>query len=121
MEPEVNNTLRRFNFDFNLKEEQVTVIQHVMSSLPTGFWKSMCYVIPPLISKRTALVISPLKSIINEQRTFLKSKGIKVAILVTTRYVIITYWFWEKYVLRDTTANFQTNGTRDITSKKHNQ
>ena len=89
MEREVNNTLRRFNFDLNLKEEQVTVIQHVMSkentfaSLPTGFGKSMCYVIPPLISKRTALVISPLKSIMNEQRTFMKSKGIKVAILVT--------------------------------------
>ena len=57
--------------------------ENTFASLPTGFGKSMCYVIPPLISKRTALVISPLKSIMNEQRTFLKSKGNKEAILVT--------------------------------------
>ena len=47
--------LRKFKFDFALKAEQENVVHHlikgndVFALLPTGFGKSMCYIMMPLI------------------------------------------------------------------------
>ena len=45
----------RYNFDFDLKNEQISVIEsvleknHTVGVFPTGFGKSKCFLLPPLI------------------------------------------------------------------------
>lgn len=56
-----------------LKPEQKQIVTAVlngrdtMSILPTGFGKSVCYVLPHLISKRNVIIVSPLVSLIRDQ------------------------------------------------------
>ncbi len=97
-----------FHFNFQLKEEQITAIQSVLNgkdtfvSLGTGFGKSMIYIIPPLVltqrsgTRRTALVISPLNSIMIDQSNTLSAKGIETAVISehmteTDRRKILSY------------------------------
>ncbi len=74
---EVFSSLTRPKFDIILKKEQVDMIQsicdkhHTFGILPTGFGKSLSYILPPVLldhydhSKRHyALVISPLNALI---------------------------------------------------------
>jgi ATP-dependent DNA helicase RecQ len=50
-----------YPFKFDLKDEQKRVIQAVMDKkdasvlLPTGYGKSMCYVVPPLLFDQVQL------------------------------------------------------------------
>ena len=45
----------RYNFNYVLKEKQIEVIENIIAGndtfamLPTGFGKSVCYILPPLI------------------------------------------------------------------------
>lgn len=70
-----------------LKEKQINVINElllgndVIGLLPTGYGKSMCYLIPPLVTKKTIIIISPLISLMDDQKEKLISKNIPVAAL----------------------------------------
>lgn len=58
----------------NLKDKQFEVINQlllgndVIGLLPTGYGKSMCYIIPPLVTKKIIFIISPLLSLMEEQK-----------------------------------------------------
>jgi ATP-dependent DNA helicase RecQ len=70
-----------------LKEKQVNVINElllgndVIGLLPTGYGKSMCYLIPPLVTKKAILIISPLISLMDDQKEKLVKMNIPVAAL----------------------------------------
>ena len=70
-----------------LKEKQVDVINElllgndVIGLLPTGYGKSMCYLIPPLVTKKAILIISPLISLMDDQKDKLIKMNIPVAAL----------------------------------------
>lgn len=74
-------------FGFNhFKENQEVVIQNILDGkdvfviMPTGGGKSMCYQLPSLLMKGTAIVISPLIALMKNQvdslRNFSMEKGI---------------------------------------------
>ena len=48
---------------------------------PTGSGKSLCYVIPPLYSGKTAIIISPTISLMTDQVTKLNKRGIPAILL----------------------------------------
>lgn len=71
----------------NLKDKQHEAINElllgndVIGLLPTGYGKSMCYLIPPLVSKKVMFIISPLKSLMEDQKNKLVQMGISCAAL----------------------------------------
>jgi len=71
-----------FNFT-ELKDKQITIInelligtQDIIALLPTSFGKSMCFIMPSLLTKKTIFIISPLISLMDDQTENLKKKGI---------------------------------------------
>jgi RecQ family ATP-dependent DNA helicase len=66
----------------SLKEKQVEVINElllgndVIGLLPTGYGKSLCYLLPPLITKKTIFIISPLISLMDDQKEKLNKMNI---------------------------------------------
>ena len=70
-----------------LKEKQVEVINElllgndVIGLLPTGYGKSMCYLIPPLVTKKAIIIISPLISLMDDQKDKLIKMNIPVSAL----------------------------------------
>ena len=70
-----------------LKDEQYEIINNlllgndVIGLLPTGGGKSMCYLLPPLLVKKVMLIISPLISLMEDQKEKLDSKGIPCSAL----------------------------------------
>ena len=83
----------KFHFNFELKDEQVEVVEsilrgnHTVGVFPTGFGKSVCYLLPPLIldeiekSHHICIVISPLKSLMLDQCKHNDSHGISAAVI----------------------------------------
>lgn len=75
-----------WNID-NLKDKQYEVINHlllgndVIGLLPTGYGKSMCYLIPPLVTKKVIFIISPLISLMDDQKEKLIKMNIPCATL----------------------------------------
>lgn len=79
------NLKRYFGFD-TFKGDQEAIIKNVLAGkdtfvlMPTGGGKSLCYQLPALISKGTAVIVSPLIALMKNQvdvmRTFAENDGI---------------------------------------------
>ena len=71
----------------NLKDKQMEIIeafinkQDVIGLLPTGYGKSLTYLLPPLIKKKTIIIISPLISLMEDQKEKLENINIPVSTL----------------------------------------
>ena len=83
----INKKLKKYwEFD-SLKDKQLEIIENlidkkdVVGLLPTGYGKSMTYIIPPLIRKKTMFIISPLISLMEDQKEKLVEMKIPVATL----------------------------------------
>ena len=82
-----NKYLKKYWNIPSLKDKQIEVINElllgndVIGLLPTGYGKSMCYLIPPLVTKKIMFIISPLISLMEEQKDKLKSLEIPCSAL----------------------------------------
>lgn len=78
--------LKYWNID-SLKDKQISVINEILTNndviglLPTGYGKSLCYLLPPLITKKAVIIISPLISLMEDQKDKLIKMGIPVSAL----------------------------------------
>lgn len=71
-----------------LKPKQMEIIEAIVDQkrdvvglLPTGYGKSMTFLIPPLITKKVCIIISPLISLMEDQKEKLVEREIPVAAL----------------------------------------
>eukprot|EP01084_Bolivina_argentea_P061998 113345_1 len=85
------HTILQNNFKHKaFRGTQLDIIIHTITGgdglalLPTGVGKSLCYQLPAIYSAKPALVVSPLISLINNQISSLKAKGINATSL--TKY-----------------------------------
>ena len=92
-----------FGFD-KLKKEQATIIdkivhykRDVLAVLCTGFGKSMCFILPYLITKKCVIVVSPLISLMEDQRAKLEKMKIPVYVFNGNNKSKTDY---KKYILK---------------------
>ena len=83
MEEKINGILKNvFGFS-NFRKGQKEIVlnllkkRDVFAIMPTGSGKSLCFYVPALLNSGLTLVVSPLISLMNNQVSFLKSKGVK--------------------------------------------
>ncbi|HET9485574.1 MAG TPA: DNA helicase RecQ [Xanthomonadales bacterium] len=81
------DVLRRvFGFDA-FRGEQEAVVDHLVGGgdalvlMPTGGGKSLCYQIPALLRRGTAVVVSPLIALMQDQVAALEQAGVRAAFL----------------------------------------
>ncbi|XP_062593621.1 probable ATP-dependent DNA helicase RecQ [Saccostrea cucullata] len=88
---ETFNSLKQvYKFQFTLKDEQMSVLLGTMNKrntfalLPTGYGKSMCFTLPPLLLdeldwtiQHISVVVSPLKSLMADQVNSLTEMGVR--------------------------------------------
>lgn len=78
--------LKYWNIE-TLKDKQIDIINEILAGndviglLPTGYGKSMCYILPPLLIKKVVFIISPLISLMEDQINKLRKKKIKCSAL----------------------------------------
>lgn len=76
----------------NLKVEQLQVIKHVcegkhvLALLPTGFGKSLTFIVPPLLESKLAIIVSPLKALMADQVSSMRSKGVTAVAITADMY-----------------------------------
>ncbi|MEO7410100.1 MAG: DEAD/DEAH box helicase, partial [Sphingomicrobium sp.] len=63
--------------------DRVVAGKHTLAIMPTGAGKSLCYQLPALTRKGTALVISPLIALMHDQIRSAEGYGIKAASLTS--------------------------------------
>ncbi len=83
--PDIHDILRRtFGFP-GFRGQQEAVIarvmrgQHSLALMPTGAGKSLCYQVPALARRGTAIVISPLIALMHDQIRSAQAAGIRAA------------------------------------------
>jgi len=87
MTESMHDILRRvFGYD-SFRGQQQAVIENVLAGrdalvvMPTGGGKSLCYQVPALLREGTALVVSPLIALMQDQVAALEELGIEAAFL----------------------------------------
>jgi ATP-dependent DNA helicase RecQ len=89
--PDLAAVLRRYWGYDTFRPLQERIIRSVIGGkdvcviMPTGGGKSLCYQIPALVSGRTAIVVSPLISLMQDQAAQLAQMGIPAAVLNSTQ------------------------------------
>ncbi|MEO6264519.1 MAG: RecQ family ATP-dependent DNA helicase, partial [Luteimonas sp.] len=79
-----------FGFD-SFRGEQAQVVDHVTGGgdalvlMPTGGGKSLCYQLPALLREGTAIVVSPLIALMQDQVEALRQLGVRAAFLNSTQ------------------------------------
>ena len=74
----------------SFRMQQSDVIGHVLTGgdalvlMPTGGGKSLCYQVPALLLEGTAIVVSPLIALMQDQVLALKARGVRAASLNST-------------------------------------
>lgn len=80
-------TLREVYGYSNFRGVQAQAIEAVLGGqdafvlMATGGGKSLCYIIPPLVLKRAAIVVSPLVALMQDQVFALKERGVAATFL----------------------------------------
>ena len=70
-----------------LKPKQEEVVSSILQGtdtvaiLPTGYGKSLCFVLPAIYTDGVAMVVSPLKALQDNQMAALRNWGVSCAIL----------------------------------------
>ena len=91
MKPKYEKRLSKYlkkywGFD-KLKDKQYDIISNILEKkdvvglLPTGYGKSLTYLLPPLLKKKAIFIISPLISLMEDQKEKLVEMDIPVATL----------------------------------------
>jgi ATP-dependent DNA helicase RecQ len=89
MPPETDllNWLQRYWGYSSFRPLQQNIVESLLDGrdtcvvMPTGGGKSLCYQLPALVSERTAVVVSPLISLMQDQAAQLAQMGIPAAVL----------------------------------------
>ncbi|KAL6516411.1 hypothetical protein OROGR_019716 [Orobanche gracilis] len=78
----MESTLKKYFGFSNFRPYQKEIVENILQGedclvvMATGSGKSLCYQMPPLVVKKTAVVISPLISLMQDQVMALKQRGI---------------------------------------------
>ncbi|HLK20867.1 MAG TPA: RecQ family ATP-dependent DNA helicase, partial [Bryobacteraceae bacterium] len=84
---DLHEALRRFWGYDEFRPLQERIIQSILAGkdtavvMPTGGGKSLCYQLPAVVSQGTAIVISPLIALMQDQAAQLAQMGIAAAVL----------------------------------------
>jgi ATP-dependent DNA helicase RecQ len=85
--PNLAEALRRYWGYHEFRPKQENVIRSLLAAhdtcvvMPTGGGKSLCYQLPAVISGRTAVVVSPLIALMQDQAASLAQMGIPAAVI----------------------------------------
>src|SRR5580692_2163936 len=90
LETDLLTPLRRYWGYGSFRPLQEQIVRSLLAGhdacvvMPTGGGKSLCYQLPAVISGRTAVVISPLIALMQDQAAQLAQMGIPAAVLNST-------------------------------------
>jgi ATP-dependent DNA helicase RecQ len=90
-DPRALETLQRvFGYE-SFRGDQQAIVEHVIAGgdalvlMPTGGGKSLCYQIPALVREGTAIVVSPLIALMQDQVDALTELGVRAAFFNSTQ------------------------------------
>jgi len=87
MPEQIHAALKQYFGYEKFRPQQQEIIEHTLRNedslivMPTGGGKSICYQIPAIVSQGTALVISPLIALMQDQVEALRANGVEAAAL----------------------------------------